>query len=218
MKLTFLGHACFDLFDGAYHVLTDPYLTGNVLAAAKADEVAADFILVSHCHAATHGDTLDIARRTGATVVGVAELRGMLTEAGLKSCLGNIGGWGPMPFGRVKLLQAIHGSGLPGALACGFLIGIGGKKIYFAGDTAFYGDMALLGEEKLDAALLPIGDFYTMGPDDAARAARAVGAKITVPMHYDTFPTIRQDPQAFKALCEPAVKVAVLRPGESLEL
>ena len=218
MKLTFLGHACFDLFDGAYHVLTDPYLTGNVLAAAKADEVAADFILVSHCHGDHLGDTLDIARRTGATVVGVAELRGMLTEAGLKSCLGNIGGWGPMPFGRVKLLQAIHGSVLPGALACGFLIGIGGKKIYFAGDTAFYGDMALLGEEKLDAALLPIGDFYTMGPDDAARAARAVGAKITVPMHYDTFPAIRQDPQAFKALCEPAVKVAVLRPGESLEL
>ncbi len=218
MKLTFLGHACFDLFDGSSHILTDPYLTGNGLAAASAGEVPADYILVSHCHGDHIGDTLDIARRTGATVCGVAELRGMLTEAGVKCCLGNLGGWMPLPFGRVKLVQAIHGSGLPGALACGFVIEAGGKKIYFAGDTAFYGDMVLLADEKLDAALLPIGDFFTMGPADAARAARVIGAKITVPMHYDTFPPIRQDPNAFKALCEPANKVAVLKPGESIEL
>lgn len=218
MKLTFLGHACFDLFDGKYHVLSDPYLSGNNLAAAKASEVPADFILVSHCHNDHIGDTLDIARRTGATVVGVAELRIMLTDTGVKNSLGNIGGWMPMPFGRVKLLQAIHSSGLPGALACGFLVEISSKKIYFAGDTAFYSDMALLAKEKLDAALLPIGDFYTMGPQDAARAARAIGANITVPMHYDTFPSIQQDPQVFKTLCEPNNKVAVLKPGDSLEL
>ena len=124
----------------------------------------------------------------------------------------------PLPFGRVKLVQAIHGSGLPGALACGFVIEIGGKKIYHAGDTAYYSDMALLADEKLDAALLPIGDFYTMGPADAARAAKVIGAKVTVPMHYNTFPPIKQDPAAFAALCEGSSKVVVLAPGESVEL
>lgn len=217
MKLTFLGHACFDLFDGKYHVLTDPYLTGNGLAAARADEVAADFILVSHCHSDHIGDAIPIAKRTGATICGVAELAGMMNEAGVNSCLGNIGGTMNMPFGSVKLVQAIHGSGLPGALACGFLIHIGGKKVYFAGDTALYSDMALTGAEKPDAALLPIGDFFTMGPADAARAAKLIGAKITVPMHYDTFPPIRQNPQQFKELCAP-LDVVILKPGASVEL
>ncbi len=218
MKLTFLGHACFDLFDGTYHVLTDPFLTGNALAAAKADDVPADFICVSHNHGDHIGDAIAIARRTGATVVGVAEQAPLMARNGVKAVLGNLGGWIPLPFGRVKLTQAIHGSGLPGALACGFVVEIGGKKVYHAGDTALYGDMALLAAEKLDAALLPIGDFYTMGPADAARAARLIGAALTVPMHYDTFPAIRQDPGAFKALCGPGLAVAVLAPGESVEL
>ncbi|MBO5493733.1 MAG: metal-dependent hydrolase [Pyramidobacter sp.] len=218
MKLTFLGHACFDLFDGKYHVLTDPFLTGNALAAAKADEVAADFICVSHNHGDHIGDAIAIAKRTGATIVGVAEQAGLMGENGVSAALGNLGGWIPLPFGRVKLVQAIHGSGLPGALACGFVIEIGGKKIYHAGDTAYYSDMALLADEKLDAALLPIGDFYTMGPADAARAAKVIGAKVTVPMHYNTFPPIKQDPAAFAALCEGSSKVVVLAPGESVEL
>ena len=131
MKLTFLGHACFDLFDGKYHVLTDPFLTGNALAAAKADEVAADFICVSHNHGDHIGDAIAIAKRTGATVVGVAEQAGLMGENGVAAALGNLGGWIPLPFGRVKLVQAIHGSGLPGALACGFVIEIGGKKKRF---------------------------------------------------------------------------------------
>lgn len=217
MKLTFLGHSCFSLFDGTYRVLTDPFLTGNGLAAADANSVAADFILVSHCHYDHLGDAIPIAQRTGAAVCGVAELRPMLNDAGVACCLGNLGGSMPMPFGRVKLLQAIHGSGLPGALACGFLITMGGKKIYFAGDTAYYGDMALLREEKVSAALLPIGDYFTMGPEDAARAAKAISAEITVPMHYDTFPAIKQDPAVFQALAAPYTAVKILRPGESLE-
>lgn len=217
MKLTFLGHACFDLFDGHYHVLTDPYLTGNDLAAASADDVPADFILVSHCHGDHIGDAIPIAKRTGATVCGVAELAGMMNSAGVNSCLGNIGGTMNLPFGSVKLLQAIHGSGLPGALACGFLICTGGRKVYFAGDTALYSDMALLAAKKPDAALLPIGDFFTMGPADAARAAKMIGAEITIPMHYNTFPPIRQDPQQFRKLCAP-LEVVILNPGASVEL
>lgn len=214
MKITYLGHSCFDIYDGKNHILTDPYLTGNPLAAASAATVPADYILVSHCHDDHLGDTLAIAKRTGATVCGVAELRPILTDAGIKCSLGNIGGWMPLPFGRVKLVQAIHGSGLPGALACGFIIQTGTQKTYFAGDTAYYGDMVLLKDEKIDIALLPIGDYYTMGPKDAAKAARAVGAKITIPMHYDTFPVIRQDPRVFKKLCEPLNKVLILKPGE----
>ncbi len=218
MKLTFLGHSCFSLFDGKTHLLIDPFLSGNGKAAAKADEVPADYILLSHCHGDHIGDTLDIARRTGATVCGVAELRGMLTDAGIKNCLGNIGGTLPLPCGSVKMVQAIHGSGHPGALACGFVINFGGVKVYFAGDTALYSDMSFLKEENLDAAILPIGDFFTMGPKDAARAAKLVGAKITVPMHYNTFPAVEQDPNAFAALCEPENKVVVMNPGDSIDL
>ena len=218
MKITYLGHSCFDLFDGKVHVLTDPFLSGNAAAGAKADEVPADYILVSHCHFDHIGDAVAIAKRTGAAVCGVAELAGLLGQEGVNLSLGNLGGAIPLPFGSVKLVQAIHGSGLPGALACGFVISMGGKKIYHAGDTAFYGDMALLADEGIDAALLPIGDFYTMGPKDAARAARAVNARVTVPMHYDTFPPIKQDPQAFKALCEPQNAVRVVAVGESFEL
>lgn len=218
MKITFLGHACFDFFDGKYHVLTDPFLTGNALAAASADAVPADFILVTHAHGDHIGDAVAIAKRTGATVYAVAELAGTLAEQGVKAVTGNIGGWTATPFGSLKYLQAIHGSGIPGGLACGYLFEIGGKKIYHAGDTAFYTDMALLAEEKLDAALLPIGDFYTMGPKDAARAAGLIAAKVTIPMHYNTFPPIVQDPEAFKSLVPAGHSVIILNPGESLEL
>lgn len=218
MKLTFLGHACFDLCDGARHLLIDPFLSGNALAAARAEDVKADFILVSHNHYDHIGDALAIAKRTGAAIVGTAEQGGLLGEHGVKAALGNLGGWIPLPCGRVKLVQAIHGSGLPGALACGFVIEFGGVKVYHAGDTALYGDMALLAGEHLDAALLPIGGLYTMDPADAARAARLIKARVTVPMHYDTFPAIRQDPAAFAALCGPECPVAALKPGESLEL
>ena len=139
--------------------------------------------------------------------------------AGVKAMGGNLGGTAPMPFGSIKIFPAIHGSGVAGGLACGFVIEMGGKKIYHAGDTALMADMALLEEEGIDAALLPIGDFYTMGPKDALRAVKMIRPGLTVPMHYNTFPAIRQDPAAFAASVTGAGFAAkVLNPGESISL
>lgn len=210
MEIRFLGHACFMLDDGRYRVLTDPYLTGNPLAAAKADEVSADFILVSHGHHDHIGDSVSIAKHCKAEICTTADLGNMF--AGVKVTAGNIGGKARMPFGTVKYFQALHG-----CIACGFIIETGGKKIYFAGDTALMSDMALLADEGIDIALLPIGDYYTMGPEDALRAVKMIRPKLVIPMHYDTFPPIKQDAGAFaEAVKSAGFDAKVLRPGESL--
>lgn len=220
MKLQFLGHACFLLTDGACRVLTDPFLTGNPLAAVPADQVEADFIFVTHGHSDHTGDAVSIARRTGAAVCCTVDLAdGVFGPAGVQVRTGNLGGRLPMPFGSVKFFQAIHGSGVPGCLSCGFIFELGGKKIYHAGDTALMTDMALLAEENIDVALLPIGDVFTMGPEDALRAVKLIRPGLVVPMHYDTFPPIAQDAEAFAAAAEAAgFRAQVLRPGESLSL
>ena len=220
MKLQFLGHACFLLDDGAHKVLTDPFLTGNALAAAAADQVEADFIFVTHGHSDHTGDAQAIAQRTGATVCCTVDLAdGVFGPAGVRVQVGNLGGTIPMPFGSAKFFQAIHGSGVPGCLSCGFIFEMDGKRIYHAGDTALMTDMALLAEEDIDVALLPIGDVFTMGPADALRAVKMIRPKLVVPMHYDTFPPIAQDPAAFADAVQAAgFQAKVLRPGESLEL
>ena len=220
MQLTFLGHACFLLDDGTHKVLIDPHLSGNPLAAAKAEEVDADFICVTHGHGDHIGDSVEIAKRTGAAVFCTVDLAGAVYKpAGVKAMGGNLGGTAPMPFGSVKIFPAIHGSGVAGGLACGFVIEMGGRKIYHAGDTALMADMALLEEEGIDAALLPIGDFYTMGPKDALRAVKMIRPGLTIPMHYNTFPAIRQDPAAFAAsVTDAGFAAKVLNPGESISL
>ena len=208
------------LEDGRYKVLIDPFLTGNGQAAVSADEVKPDFICVTHGHGDHVGDTAAIAKRTGAQVVCSVDLaEGVFAPAGITALAGNLGGTIPMPFGSVKLFQGIHGSGVAGCLSCGFIFRMGGKKIYHAGDTALMTDMNLLADEALDAALLPIGDFFTMGPEDALRAVKMIKPKLTIPMHYNTFPPIVQDPEAFAALVEKAgFRAAALKPGESVEL
>ena len=218
MELTFLGHACFLLDDGSCKVLTDPFLTGNGLAAASADQVEADFIFVTHGHGDHTGDAEAIAKRTDATVCCTVDLaEGVFGPAGVKTQVGNLGGRIPMPFGSAKFFQAIHGSGVPGCLTCGFIFEMGGRKIYHAGDTALMSDMALLADEEIDVALLPIGDVFTMGPEDALRAVKMIRPKLAVPMHYNTFPPIAQDPEAFAASVRAAgFQAQVLRPGESL--
>lgn len=220
MNLQFLGHACFLLDDGAHKALVDPYLTGNPLAAVSADQVETDMIFVTHGHGDHVGDAVDIARRTGAQVCCPVELAHAVFEpAGIPVVAGNLGGWSKMPFGRVKLTPAIHGSGVPGGLACGFLFEMGGKKIYHAGDTALTCDMSLLAAEKVDVALLPIGDFYTMGPEDALRAVEMIRPALTIPMHFNTMPPIVQDGDAFAAAAEIAgFPARVLKPGETLEI
>lgn len=220
MKIRFLGHACFLLDDGACKVLVDPFLTGNPLAAVSADEVEADMIFVTHGHGDHVGDAVAIARRTGAQVCCSVDLaEAVFGPAGVGVAAGNLGGWMTAPFGRVKLTPAVHGSGVPGCLACGFLFEMGGKKVYHAGDTALTCDLSLLAAEQVDVALLPIGDVYTMGPQDALRAVEMIRPALTVPMHYNTMPPIVQDGGAFAAAAAAAgFPARVLEPGETLEL
>ena len=220
MKIQFLGHACFLLDDGAHKALVDPYLTGNPLAAVSANEVEADMIFVTHGHGDHVGDAVSIARRTGAQVCCPIELgEAVFVPAGISVVSGNLGGWTKTPFGRVKLTAAIHGSGVAGGLACGFVFEMRGKKIYHAGDTALTSDMALLAAEGIDVALLPIGDFYTMGPEDALRAVEMIRPGLTIPMHFNTMPPIVQDGDAFaSAVQADGFPAKVLQPGETLEL
>jgi L-ascorbate metabolism protein UlaG (beta-lactamase superfamily) len=221
-QLTFYGHATFGLQVDAQRLLFDPFFSGNPAASASADEVEADFILVSHGHGDHIGDTLMIAKRTGATVIAVAEIADWLHERDVKTHAQHLGGGYQYPFGYCKLTLALHGSELPdgscGGNPAGFLLTLPDKKkLYFAGDTGLFGDMRLIGDEGVDMALLPIGDNYTMGPADALRAVEFLRPKIAIPMHYNTFPLIKQDAQAWKRQVEEKTdsKVVILKPGDT---
>jgi len=227
MKIQYLGHSCFLLTTAKAKILIDPFLTGNPKAATTADKVSADFILVSHGHGDHYGDTVAIAKRTGATVVAPYELALHAGAQGANVYPMGCGGGKDFPFGRVQLTVAHHSSSVDEggktvsvAAPVGFLIKADGKTIYFAGDTALTIEMDLLGRRNsIDLALLPIGDNFTMGPADAAEAVRMLKAKRAVPMHYNTFDLIEVDPGIFKKEAEQhGCKVDVLKPGESLEI
>lgn len=214
LNIKYLGHSCFLLDDGKYKLLTDPYLSGNPLAPVRAYEVTADMILVSHAHHDHLGDSIYIAESCNASICCPADLKELFDKKRLNVIAGNIGGRVKTPFGSVKYFQAQHG-----CVACGFIIDIGGKRVYFAGDTALMSDMALLADEGIGLALLPIGDHYTMGPEDALRAVKMIRPALTVPMHYNTFPPIAQDAGAFVSEVAAAGFEAVhLRPGESMNI
>lgn len=225
-RVRWLGHACLLLESDGKRVLIDPFLTGNPAAAIKADDAVADFILVSHGHGDHVGDTISIAKRTGATVVTNYEISEWLQKKGIKKVHGQQHGGGHnFPFGRVKLTLAFHGSALPngsnGGNPCGFLITCNdGKKVYDAADTGLFGDMKLIGEEGLDLAILPIGDNYTMGPDDALRAVKMLQPKKVLPIHYNTFDLIAQDASAWakRVKQETQAEPVVLKPGEWLDV
>jgi L-ascorbate metabolism protein UlaG (beta-lactamase superfamily) len=228
VNVTWVGHSTFILEDGETTVLIDPWFTGNPVNTISADSVSADTILITHAHGDHVGDAPAIAARTGATICTINELANYLTGKGLKDVVGgNHGGTLPFKGGTVKLTPAWHSSSFtdesgtvaPGVPA-GMVVRYGGKTMYFAGDTALFSDMQLIGEEGLDLAVLPIGDKYTMGPKDGVRAAKFLGAKTVIPCHYNTFPPIQQDAQAFKADVESQTssKVQVLSPGESFTL
>jgi L-ascorbate metabolism protein UlaG (beta-lactamase superfamily) len=225
-KLCWLGHACLLLESDGQRVLIDPFLTDNPAAAAKAADMKPHFILVSHGHGDHVGDTIDIAKRTGATVVANYEMAEWFKKQGLSKVHGQQHGGGfQYPFGRVKLTLAFHGSALPdgsyGGNPCGFLITFkDGKKFYDAADTALFGDMALIGEEEIDLATLPIGDNFTMGPDDALRAVKFVKPKKVVPIHYNTWPLIAQDGDAWAARVRELrqAEPVILKPGEWVDL
>jgi len=224
-KLTWYGHAALGLETSGYKLLIDPYFSDNPAASVAADKVAADFILVTHGHGDHLGDTVAIARRTGAIVISNAEISTWLGKQGLKTHAQHLGGGYRHPFGYLKLTLALHGSGLPdgsyGGNPCGFLLTTNdGQKIYIAGDTGLFGDMKLIGEEGLDLAVIPIGDNYTMGPDDALRAVKLLTPKHVIPIHFGTWDVIEQDPQAWaaRAAKETDAQVHVLKPGESFKL
>lgn len=225
VKLTWLGHAALSLEVDDYKVLVDPFLSDNPAASTSQDSVAADYILLSHGHGDHVGDTVAIAKRTGAMVITNAEIAGWISKKGLKAHAQHLGGGYHHPFGYLKLTFAIHGSGLPdgsyGGNPAGFLLTTkAGYKIYMACDTGLFGDMRLIGEEGVDLAVLPIGDNYTMGPDDALRAVRLIQPKHVIPFHYSTWDLIAQDADAWAAQVntETDAKAHVLKPGESFTL
>ncbi len=224
-KLTWYGHATLGLETDGIQLLVDPFFSGNPTAPAGADQIQADFILVSHGHGDHIGDTIPIAKRTGATVVSNFEIANWVGEQGVKTHPQHIGGGHSYPFGYLKLTQAMHGSCLPdgsyGGNPSGFLLTTqNGKKIYMACDTGLFGDMRLIGEEGIDLAVLPIGDNFTMGPEDALRAVKLIQPKHVIPVHYNTWALIAQDPHpwAQRVRAETGAEAHVLKPGETFTL
>jgi len=225
-RVRWLGHSCVYLETAGFKVLIDPFLTGNPAAAIKAEHAQADFILVSHGHGDHVGDTIAIAKRTGAMVIANYEISEWFKAQGVTKVHGQQHGGGfQHAFGRVKLTLAFHGSMLPdganGGNPAGFLIYLkDGKKIYHAADTGLFGDMKLIGEEGIDLAVLPIGDNFTMGPDDAVRAVKFIEPKKVLPIHYNTWDVIAQDANAWAGRIrkETRTEPVVLKPGEWLEI
>jgi L-ascorbate metabolism protein UlaG (beta-lactamase superfamily) len=221
MDVRFLGHACFALSDGDTTVLIDPFLTGNPKAAASADEVDATTLLLTHGHADHVGDTVAIAKRTGAPLVAITELAGEMGEEGVEAVDCNLGGSHAFDWGWVKLVPAWHTSTTPKGTVntpAGLLINFKDTLVYHLGDTALFSDLTLVGRRRpVDIALMCIGGHYTMDRFDAVDAADFIGAKTVIPCHYNTFPPIETDAQAFKTDVESATssQVVVLNPGET---
>ncbi len=221
-NVTWYGHSAFRLDVGDDCILVDPFLAGNDFAPISPGEVDADYIVITHGHGDHVGDAVSIAKRTGALVISNFEICNWLQAQGVDSTHPqHIGGGYRYPFGYLKLTIAHHGSGLPdgsyGGNPAGVLLTTGEKALYFAGDTGLFYDMHLIGEEGVDLAVLPIGDNFTMGPDDALRAVQLIGPAVVIPVHYNTFEVIQQDPVAWarRVEAETGAKVVVLEPGDS---
>lgn len=224
IKLKFHGHSCWEISGNGHDLVIDPFLTNNPLAKAKPDDIKARWIIISHGHDDHWGDTPAIARKNDATVITNFELSNYAGSKGLNTHPLHIGGGHDFPFGRVKLTIAHHGSTLEaedyGGNPAGILLTIDGKTIYHAGDTGLFMDMKLIGEmNKIDLALLPIGDNFTMGPEDAAKAVEFLKPKTVIPMHYNTFDVIEQDPKKFKEMVEKqGFNCEIVEPGGTFEL
>ena len=229
MDIRFIGHACFELSDGDTRVLVDPFLTGNPKAAVQASDVNPTHVFLTHGHGDHWGDIVDIAKRTGAQCVAIVELADELGAHGVENVADpNLGGTVEFDGGWVRLVPAWHTSTTPGGTVntpAGLVINLGGKTVYHLGDTALFSDLRLVAErDELDAALVCIGGHYTMDRRDAVIACELIAARTVIPCHYNTFPPIETDAQAFKADVEERTAgegrrqstVEVLEPGDSI--
>ncbi|MCE0450556.1 MULTISPECIES: metal-dependent hydrolase [unclassified Brevibacillus] len=229
LDIRFHGHSSVQVTSEGHSIMIDPFISGSPVAATKLEDISVQYILLTHGHQDHILDAVELAKKNDATIVATHELATYLSWQGVKTISMNLGGSVKLPFGKVKMTQAFHSSGvvlddekqivymgMPG----GFVIELGGKTIYHAGDTGLFGDMKLIGERhNIDLAFLPIGDVFTMGPEDAIVAAEWVQADFVVPIHYDTFPPIKQDGEAFVAeLAEKDIRGKALKPGETLRL
>ncbi len=223
VEVQFLGHSVLLISDGSTRIVVDPFLTGNPKAAISADQIQADLIVLTHAHGDHYGDSVALSRRMGAPIVSNYEIVSYAEKQGAQGVGMNLGGTYKFKGGWLKWLPALHSSSFPdgtyGGLAQGFLLELGSKRIYNAGDTALYSDMALVAQYNVDLAILPIGDHFTMGPDDALKALELTRAKQVLPVHYNTFPPIAQDGDAFvRRAGLLGVGGQALKPGESLTL
>ena len=222
--LKYHGHACFSMAAEGKRVIIDPFLTDNPQAIEGPDDIECDAVLVSHAHSDHLGDAVQIAINNDAVLVAAYELALYCQRQGVAEVFPmHIGGGHEFDFGHVKLTVAHHSSSIVTddeiiaiSNACGFLLTMGGKTLYYSGDTALCSDMVLIGRlNEIDVATLPIGDVFTMGIDDAAIAAGMLGAGLTVPMHYNTFPVIEADPHEFVSRLEAdGLAARVMQPGE----
>lgn len=219
-KFHYINHACFMIEKNNSAIIFDPFLDGNP-EGLQATDIKVDYIFISHGHFDHLGSAFEIAKNCDATIISTAEICGLAEAAGCKAHAMHLGGTFMFPFGKVRVAMAFHGSGVPGGHACGFVVDFYGTKVYFAGDTALYSDMQLLPQlDAFDYAVLPIGGNFTMDPKDAAIAAKLLQAKYVIPVHYNTWPPITQDVDAYKADVEATTssKVLIVKPGETIEL
>lgn len=224
MEIRYHGHSCLEISHENYRLIIDPFLSGNPLATVKPEEIKVNYVLLTHGHNDHIGDALSILEANQATLIAPYELAVYFGKKGVDVHPMHIGGAHQFPFGRVKLTQAFHGSGYETeegivylGMPAGYLLTMGNKTIYHAGDTALFGDMKLIGElNQIDAAFLPIGDNFTMGPEDALVAAKFLRAKTVVPIHFNTFPLIAQDSGEFaRQLERQGIESKVMAPGET---
>ncbi len=223
-QLTFFGHSCWKITAEKTAILIDPFINGNPQSPVKEDDVKADYLIVTHAHGDHLGDAIPIAKRSGGTIISNYEIAMYCGKQGAAVHPMHIGGAHAFPFGRVKLTPAWHGSSFPdgsyGGTPAGCIVTVEGKTVYHTGDTGLFMDMQLIGEmNPIDVALIPIGDNFTMGIDDAVKAAAMLKPKKVIPMHYNTFDMIKSDPTAFSERIRTlGIGIQVLKPGETTDI